>query len=420
MGCYGWQPVTPGHGTKLQLEEAPQEAGKPPTPSTIGRILKNTPNLDEFGRRHWPGSFGRTISRGRQRRSSGNARIVGIAAVSQRSGVVLSSDAWQRRKRPTFTAPGGLPDGRAAARNDDDELYLRGFYVTRGDVQAAGEMTVSPLPKSNQNQTQRPEFPAECMETTMTRRTKGEGNVRERPDGLWETRATFDENGQRVRKSFYGPTAAAALKKLRAAQRKADDHLPIPSERLTVNAYFDQWLEGRKATLAPESHRRYVGRLDRLRPHIGHHKLVKLQPEHLEAAYTALGREVSGTTVALSHGTLHTALRDAMKRGKVSRNVASLVDAPRRSTKEFRALSPADARDLLAAAKDDPLEAFYTLALTTGARLGELQAVQWADFDAKRARLQIRRTLAVDGKPIFSATTAKKNHNRTVWLSASA
>lgn len=247
----------------------------------------------------------------------------------------------------------------------------------------------------------------------MTRRISGEGTFRLRSDGRYEARLRVD--GKRL--SFFGSTQREAQTKMRDARRRAEQHLPIVSERLTTGAYLATWLSGKRSTLTAESARRYEGRLARLLPHIGKVKLAKLQPTDLRDAYAAMGAEVSGTTVQLSHGVLHTALRDAEREGIVARNVASLVTPPRRDTKEYRSLRPDDARALLAAAAGEPLEAFWTLAVTTGARLGELQALKWPDVDLTRRRLQVRRTLAVDGKPIFSPTTSKKNHNRTVWLS---
>ncbi|MCC6269626.1 MAG: site-specific integrase [Dehalococcoidia bacterium] len=249
----------------------------------------------------------------------------------------------------------------------------------------------------------------------MPRRDNGAGSVRQ-VGNSFEARARV--NG--VSRSFSAKTKTEALKKMRDAQRRAEDNLPVPSERLTVAAYVESWLNGKRATLAPESIRRYEGRIARLLPHIGKTKLAKLQPADLRDAYAAIGAEVSTTTVQLSHGVLHTALKDAEREGMVARNVAGLVTPPRRDTKEYKALRADDARALLAAAQGEPLEAFWTLAITTGLRLGEMQALQWGDVDMDRRRLQVRRTLAVDGKPIFSATSTKKNHNRTVWLAQAA
>jgi integrase len=126
--------------------------------------------------------------------------------------------------------------------------------------------------------------------------------------------------------------------------------------------------------------------------------------------------------VQLAHGTLHVALRDAEREGLLARNVASLVTAPRRSTEEQHHLGPEAARELLLAAKGEPLEAFFTVALTTGLRLGELQGLQWKDINLERQRLAVNRTLLGmrDGQPVFSPSSARKNHSRTVWLTDAA
>jgi integrase len=250
----------------------------------------------------------------------------------------------------------------------------------------------------------------------MTRRLSGEGTWRERPDGRFEFRLRIDGK----RRSFFGATQKEARDKFRAAQRAVEDNKPVPSERLTVEAYCETWLTGKSATLAQATVERYRDRLARLMPHIGKVKLARLQPEDLETAYAAIGKDVSATTVQLSAYLLSSALQDAERRGKVARNVARDVKPPRRDTREYRSLSADDARALLVAAQGEPLEAFWTLAITTGARLGELQALKWIDVDLQRRRLQIRRTLAQDGKPVFAPTSAKKNHARVVWLSDGA
>lgn len=102
-------------------------------------------------------------------------------------------------------------------------------------------------------------------------------------------------------------------------------------QTLTVAAWLDHWLEHiaarrvRPRTL--ESYRTCV-RLHLL-PGIGHHRLDRLQPEHLERLYGTLGERLSSTTVLRVHRVLSRALKVAMQRGKVGRNVATLVDARR-------------------------------------------------------------------------------------------
>jgi integrase len=72
--------------------------------------------------------------------------------------------------------------------------------------------------------------------------------------------------------------------------------------------------------------------------------------------------------------------------------VAEAATPPRPVGKEIKPLSRQQVRSLLAASRGDKLHAFYVLAVTTGARNGELLALQWRDVDLDAGTLQIRLT----------------------------
>jgi integrase len=107
----------------------------------------------------------------------------------------------------------------------------------------------------------------------------------------------------------------------------------------------------------------------------------------------------------------------------VLRNVASKddIDAPKRDTPEMRVLTLDESTRLLATARDDKDEAFYVLALTTGLRLGELQALTWRCVDLERRRLSVVATFAgnKDGKPVLASPKTARSR-RTVVLSEMA
>lgn len=258
----------------------------------------------------------------------------------------------------------------------------------------------------------------------MSRRGKGEGSIRLRADGRWEATVTLAPvGGKRRRKSFFGRTRAEVARKLTAALKAQGDGLPLPSERLTVKAFLGQWLEAKRPSLRPESFRRYeeACRLH-IVPEIGRKPLSKVTPGDLQALYARCrAKGLSGTSLSLLHGVLHKALDDAARWNLAVRNVADLVDAPRRSTPEMPTLSAEEAARLLLEAKGDPLEAFYTLALTCGLRLGELQALRWRDVDLERRRLKVTATLqgVEDGAPILAEPKTARS-KREVYLSEMA
>jgi integrase len=133
---------------------------------------------------------------------------------------------------------------------------------------------------------------------------------------------------------------------------------------------------------------------------LGHHRLDRLQPEHVEAAWRALADEgLSPATVLVHHRILSRALKVAMQRGRVARNVVTLVDAPTAVRPEVVPLSTDDVRAVLAAAAEAPNGARWSVALALGLRQGEALGLLWEDVDLDEGMLTVRRALQrVKGK----------------------
>ncbi|MDP6494857.1 MAG: site-specific integrase, partial [Dehalococcoidia bacterium] len=133
-------------------------------------------------------------------------------------------------------------------------------------------------------------------------------------------------------------------------------------------------------------------------PHIGRVRLSRLTPQHIQELYSRkLDEGLSPTTVHHLYAVLHRALHQALKLGLVARNVTEAVEPPRPVRSEHLALTPGQARELLAAARSDRLEGLYVLALTSGMRQGELLALRWPDVDLDGGKARVRSTLLRDG-----------------------
>ncbi len=112
-----------------------------------------------------------------------------------------------------------------------------------------------------------------------------------------------------------------------------------------------------------------------------------------------LASGLSPRRVQYIHAVLRRALGQAEKWGKVARNVAKLVDAPRVDQVEIQPFTPEEARAFLQAIKGERLEALYTLAIATGLRQAELLGLAWTDLDLDEAQLTVRTTLQrIDGE----------------------
>ncbi len=112
----------------------------------------------------------------------------------------------------------------------------------------------------------------------------------------------------------------------------------------------------------------------------------------MQSLYDEKRRAMSPASVQLIHAVLTRALSQAQRWRLVNENVATLTTRPKRGAEEIRPLDASQARALLDAASGHRLEAVFILALTTGARIGELLGLRWSDLDAEAGVLRIERT----------------------------
>lgn len=91
---------------------------------------------------------------------------------------------------------------------------------------------------------------------------------------------------------------------------------------------------------------------------------------------------------------LHRVLKQAERWGIVSRNVGSMVDAPRRTFPEITTWNLEQVNRFFAVSDQHDLAALWRLALLTGMRRGELLGLKWENLDLDRGTLAVRRTIS--------------------------
>ena len=151
-------------------------------------------------------------------------------------------------------------------------------------------------------------------------------------------------------------------------------------------------------------------------PAIGKVPLAKLGPEQVArmlAELTARG-DLSPTTVRYVRAVLRIALGRALKEGKVARNVAALVDPPRRVAYERSPLTAGQVSVLRSALAGHRLEVLVLTAIATGARQGELLALRWQDVDLTVGTIAIGHTLQVGSRELTETKTERSR--RTLYL----
>ena len=159
-----------------------------------------------------------------------------------------------------------------------------------------------------------------------------------------------------------------------------------------------QWMETWLTTIAPRRIRRstlestYVPKVcNRIIPGLGKHRLDRLTPEHIERFYTRLEAEgLAPATVIQIHRILSRALKVALQRGYVARNVATLVDAPCASYDEIEPLTFDEALRIVKLAATRRNGTRWSVALALGLRQGEALGLRWQHVDLDVGILMVR------------------------------
>jgi integrase len=215
------------------------------------------------------------------------------------------------------------------------------------------------------------------------RRSAGESTIYQDPAGRWHAYVSMGlkDNGRRDRRHVSGKSRPAVAGRMRELELRRDAQTLGAPEKLTVGAWLEYWLENVAARkVRPSTLGRYEQLVEhQLIPKLGHHRLVRLLPEHIEKAYGELlesGRAdgnggLSPRSVVQAHAVLRRALRVATQRGKVARNVATLVEPPAVPHHEVEPFDLAAARAILKVADAEPNGLRWYVALALGPRQGE-------------------------------------------------
>lgn len=235
-------------------------------------------------------------------------------------------------------------------------------------------------------------------------RSRRSGQIEKRGDGKWMVRVFLGRDDQGKRhfhsKTIHGTKRDAEAYRRRVQGEVHDGTFAQPT-RETVGGFLDRWIRDvarhrvRAKTL--ETYRTYLERY--VKPGVGLRRLRDLRPDHVQALYSTLtDRGLSGRTVRLVHAVFSNALDYACKVDGLPRNPAKLVDLPRQTKTEMRALSQEQAAKLIEVAGQDPHGLVIVFALATGMRPSEYCALRWSDinFDARAAvvRRSVTRTSA--------------------------
>ena len=234
--------------------------------------------------------------------------------------------------------------------------------------------------------------------------------------------------GKRERRSVTAVTKRELDKKAAVLRKKLALGVDPSTEK--VGTWLDHWA----TTVAPANGvregtlRRYRGVIKQyLQPALGHRKLQDLTPEHIEAFHKWMrtldktrtpghgSGPLSDTTIRQAHMVLRSALADALTRGKIVRNVAAIVRAPKALDRPHEKLSKADAKKVLKAAVSERELCRLVCALVLGVRQGEALGLRWQDYQisGESHYLLVEEAVQrIDGKIIRTDVKSRASHRR--------
>jgi integrase len=234
-------------------------------------------------------------------------------------------------------------------------------------------------------------------------RRKGLPAIRQRKDrngkklDVWEALLNLGRDpgtGKLKRVPVYGKTQDECRQKLIKALGEVQNNTFVIPTKLTLGEWMNIWLmeykvNNKKIRPTTRTSYEYLIRVH-IKKDLGAAILTDLKPEQVQHFYNSkVDAGLSGRTVHYIHVILSGALDQAVKLGKVSRNVAKLTELPKQEKPEMRVLTVDEQNKFMAAILNDRLGMLFLLDLATGLRRGELLALKWNDVNLKEKYIKV-------------------------------
>lgn len=149
--------------------------------------------------------------------------------------------------------------------------------------------------------------------------------------------------------------------------------------------YMLRWLEVMRAKVSPTTYTSYRNLVkNSICPYFRerHITLTGLRPSDLQGYYDyLLASGVSGNTALHHHANIHKALKDAVQLDLVDRNIADIVERPKKTPYIPRYYSLEEANELLDKLRGHWLWLPVMLSLFYGLRRSEVLGIQWRSID---------------------------------------
>lgn len=245
----------------------------------------------------------------------------------------------------------------------------------------------------------------------MKRRANNEGSIYfSDREHTWIAEVTLP-NGKRKKKRNKRQNV---VKDWLFEQRKAiKENNIIVDEHISVADYLKRYLEtSAKHKVKPSTFSAYRRDIEgHILPELGKIKLSALTPHQIQDLYNKKLKDgLSKKSVLNIHGVLRTALNQAVKLGLLIQNPCTLVTPPRPEKTLPSIWTVEQSQLFLDAVEDHRYYLIYLIALTTGARRGEILGLEWQNISWENSTISIQKSVnEVEGKAMVGDTKTKRS-----------
>lgn len=215
------------------------------------------------------------------------------------------------------------------------------------------------------------------------KRATGEGTLRRRADGRWESAITvgYKDNGQPDRKYFYGKTQKEVKEKVAQWQEthKKRGAVGILKKEYTFLEWSNFWYEDHKDDITPTTQEHYKYTLRILQDYFGEKPISEFLAYDIETFLKATRKEGrSDSYLSSCRGLLHHIFRKAAANRLIDHNPVALADKMKSSdpVKKKEPFTAEEVKLLMAGLPMDRIGMSIRLMLGTGMRGQEILALE--------------------------------------------
>ena len=220
-------------------------------------------------------------------------------------------------------------------------------------------------------------------------------STRKRADGTLEKRFTVNDK----RYSIYGKNMKELSQKEQEVRKKIESGVYTNNRNLTLNRYFDEWLDRKRRNIKGNTIKWYVAYYKgHIAPCLGDEKLQKIERRRILAfqknlSESNLSIRTCNNILKILKIILNDAVTDEVIMKNPAEGIKSLKEINAKAAETYhRALTEQEQKDFMQEMEKDYYYEFVAFLLCTGMRFGEAAALTWSDIDYKQNVIHVTKT----------------------------